>query len=242
MVMKSVKFALLMSALTGAASVAHAQGVDGPWTLSANASLYSDYRFRGVSQTEETVALQGGLDANYALGESVSLYAGTWGSTGDKDTIGASEIDVYGGLAGTAGMVNWSLGAIGYVYSDASDLDYYELTGELGTEFGPLAAAVGLAYAPDQSNLGDDDGLYVYTNLGLSVPNSPVTLTASLGYEDNAFYSSKWDWSLGASVAYRQFSFGVAYVDTNKSAPYAKGAKIHDAADAALIFSVGASF
>lgn len=242
MLRKSVTVALLAAtALAGGLTAAHAQE-SGPLTVSANAGVVSDYRFRGVSQTEESVAVQGGLDANLVLSETVSLYAGTWGSTGDKDTIGASEIDVYGGITGTSGLVHWTLGAIGYLYADAKDLDYWEINGEVGTEFGPVSAAVGIFYAPDQANLGDKDGVYVYTNLGVAVPDTPITLNATIGYEDNAFWDSKWDWSLGATVAYRQFTFGVAYLDTNKRSPYFKGSKWRNGSDAAVIFSVGASF
>lgn len=238
---KSLKLVLLASAFAGSVSVAHAQE-GGAFTLSGNAALTSDYRFRGISQTEESVALQGGLDASLVVSESVSLYAGTWGSTGDKDTIGASEIDVYGGISGTSGLANWSLGAIGYLYADGADLDYWEINGEVGMDFGPVSAAAGIYYAPKQSNLGDEDGVYVYTNLSTAIPNSPVTLKASLGYEDNAFWNSKWDWSLGADVSYKQFTFGVAYVDTNKAARYLDGSKLKRGGDATIIFTIGASF
>lgn len=243
MINKTVKLALLASALAGFASVAHAQEQDG-LTLSGNVGLTSDYRFRGVSQTDESVALQGGLDASYKVSEGVNFYVGTWGSTGDKNTIGASEIDVYGGLSGTAGLANWKLGAIGYLYSDAANADYYELQGELGTNIGPVAAAAGIMYAPEQDNLGDNDNWYLYTNLAAAVPNTPVTLKASLGYEDGAMVAGskgKWDWSLGASVDYRQFTFGVAYVDTNRDLRWARAAD-ENAADSTVVFSVGARF
>lgn len=242
MLKNTLKLALLASAVVGSASVAHAQE-DGPLTLSGNASITSDYRFRGISQTQESVALQGGLDADYALSETLSLYAGTWGSTGDKNTIGASEIDVYGGLSGTSGLANWSVGAIGYLYADASDLDYWEINGEFGMDIGPVQAAAGLFYAPKQDNLGDEDGIYVYTKFSSAIPNSPVTLKASVGYEDNAFWNSKWDWSLGADLAYKQFTFGVAYVDSNKSARYATDSgKLKRAGDATVLFTIGARF
>lgn len=237
-----LRLALLASAAVGFVSVAHAQDGDA-LTLSGNASLTSDYRFRGISQTQESVAVQGGLDASYALSESVSLFAGTWGSTGGKNTIGASEIDVYGGVSGTSGLASWSVGALGYLYADATDLDFWELHGEVGMDLGPARAAVGVFYAPDQANLGNEDGIYVYTSLSSGIPNSPVTLKASVGYEDNAFWNSKWDWSLGADVAYRQFTFGVAYVDTNKASRYfSDSGKLKRAGDAAVIFTVGASF
>ena len=238
----TLKLALLASAVVGSVSVAHAQD-GGALTLSGNASLTSDYRFRGISQTQESPALQGGLDASYAVSETVSFYAGTWGSTGDKNTIGASEIDIYGGLSGTSGLMNWTVGAIGYLYADARDLDYYEINGEIGMDIGPVAAAAGVYYAPDQENLGDEDGIYVYANVSSGIPNSPVTLKASLGYEDNAFWNSKWDWSLGADVAYKQFTFGVAYVDTNKASRYlSDSGKLKRAGGAAVIFTIGASF
>lgn len=242
MFQKSLKATLLASALAGFVSVAHAEEGEA-LSLSGNAALTSDYRFRGISQTQESVALQGGLDASLAVSENVSLYAGTWGSTGDKNTIGASEIDVYGGVSGTAGLVSWSVGAIGYLYADAADLDYYEINGEVGMDFGPVSAAAGIYYAPDQANLGDEDGVYVYTIFSSAIPNSPVTLKAGVGYEDNAFWNGKWDWSLGADVVYKQFTFGIAYVDTNKASPYfSDSGKLKRAGDAAVIFTIGASF
>lgn len=239
---KSLRLALLASAVVGSASVAYAQD-SGALTLSGNAGITSDYRFRGISQTEESVAVQGGLDAGLAVSETVSLYAGTWGSTGDKDTIGASEIDVYGGVAGTAGLASWSVGALGYLYADAANLDFWEINGEVGMDIGPVSAAAGIYYAPKQDNIGDEDGVYVYTNLSSAVPNSPVTLKASLGYEDNAFWDGKWDWSVGADLAYKQFTFGVAYVDSNKSARYfTDSGKSKRGGDATVLFTVGASF
>ena len=49
-----------------------------PCTLSANAALASEYVFRGVSQTSEGLAIQGGFDATCG-----SFYAGVWASSLD---------------------------------------------------------------------------------------------------------------------------------------------------------------
>ena len=242
----ALKLTVLAAALAAPLSVAPisgAQAANGGVTFSGNASLTSDYRFRGVSRTEENPALQGGVDADLALGDNLGLYAGTWASTGDGDTIGAGEIDVYGGIAGTSGLANWQVGVIGYLFPDASGLDFYELHGEFGMDFGPMSAAAGLFYAPDQSNLGSRDGVYVYTSLASAVPNTPITLRAGLGYEDRGIWRDKWDWRLGAVAAFRQFTFGVTYVDTNKSARYVTNSgKVRQAGDSTIIFSVGASF
>ena len=46
------------------------------WTFTGNVGLYSQYVFRGIAQTNEKPALQGGFD----LGHKSGFYAGTWAS------------------------------------------------------------------------------------------------------------------------------------------------------------------
>lgn len=64
-------------------------------TLTANAGLFSDYRFRGFSQTGYKPAFQGGFDLSHASG----LYIGNWNSNVEQGLYrGASlEMDFYGG-------------------------------------------------------------------------------------------------------------------------------------------------
>ena len=45
-------------------------------TVSGAATLTSDYRFRGVSQSDEGMAVQGGITLSHSSG----FYAGAWGS------------------------------------------------------------------------------------------------------------------------------------------------------------------
>ena len=95
-----------------------------PCTVSANVGYTTDYVFRGISQSNEDAAVQGGVD--FTCGR---FYIGTWGSSiafGGS----ATEIDVYGGVRTKTGPVNWDLGFIYYAYPGASsgaDLDYFEL-------------------------------------------------------------------------------------------------------------------
>ena len=69
------------------------------WTFTGNVGLYSQYVFRGISQTNEKPALQGGFD----LGHKSGLYAGTWASNiswlsdGNPDVSASLEWDFYGG-------------------------------------------------------------------------------------------------------------------------------------------------
>lgn len=85
--------------------------------LSFNASVTSDYRFRGISQTRLKPALQGGVD--YAL--PGGFYVGAWGSTirwiKDNGVKGPVELDLYGGYKGEIQKdLGYDLGLLQYAY------------------------------------------------------------------------------------------------------------------------------
>ena len=98
-------------------------------TLSANVALASEYVFRGVSQTSEGPAIQGGFDATCG-----SFYIGVWASNldwgpafrpGPDDDFTATnwasiEIDAYAGFKGKLWRFAWDLGAIYYAYPNST--------------------------------------------------------------------------------------------------------------------------
>lgn len=196
----------------------------GGFTVMANATLASEYRFRGVDLSGGDPALQGGIDVVHTSG----FYAGTWASTIDADTVGygALELDVYGGWSGdVAEGLNAGIGVIAYTFPDAGagDFDYLELYGSLGFTLGPAQASVGAAWDVGRDGLDFGglrrDNLYLYTDLSAGLPGTPVTVKAHLGYTDGAVdfagESQSFDWSLGADWAIRDtpLVLGVAYVD-----------------------------
>ncbi len=86
-----------------------------PHTFTGNVGLYSDYRFRGISQTFKQPAIQGGFDYSHSSG----WYAGNWNSsinTGAGFPGGGIEMDFYGGWKKTWGDWGLDLGAIYYYY------------------------------------------------------------------------------------------------------------------------------
>ena len=91
-------------------------------TISGNMGLFSEYRFRGISQTYEKPAFQGGFDYSHASG----LYAGNWNSNVSETLYsGASlEMDFYGGYKKSFGDIGLDVGAIYYYYpgSDAAGI------------------------------------------------------------------------------------------------------------------------
>jgi uncharacterized protein (TIGR02001 family) len=86
-------------------------------SLSFNVGAVTDYRYRGISQSRNQPAIQGGVD--YA--DKSGFYVGAWASTikwiedsGSKD--GSLELDIYGGYKGSAGPVSYDLGVLRYEY------------------------------------------------------------------------------------------------------------------------------
>lgn len=189
-------------------------------SLSGNVALVSDYRFRGVSFSGGDFALQGGIDLEHSSG----FYVGTWASTIDANAgFGEMELDVYGGWAGdVADGVSVDVGLLYYMYpteDTGADTDYFEALASVGTTLGPVGATFGVGYSWDQASLGNQDNLYLYTDFELAVADTPVTLTAHLGYTDGVFATTtdgtSFDWGVGASYAVTDsLSLGVNYVDT----------------------------
>ncbi|TMM48707.1 TorF family putative porin [Qipengyuania marisflavi] len=196
----------------------------GPITLSANAAITSDYRFRGVSLSGGDPAIQGGFDVSHDSG----FYAGTWASSIDDGGTGAYgdlELDLYGGWSGeVAPGLTVDTGLLYYLYPTEDlglDTDYFEPYASLGFTFGPAEATVGAAYAWKQDSLGGSDNLYLYTDLGVGIPTTPLTLNAHLGFTDGTLAppllagtgdDTGLDWSLGAAATLGMFELSVAYV------------------------------
>ena len=98
-----------------AAQAAPAAAPASPHTFTGNVGLYSDYRFRGITQTFAKPALQGGFDYAHASG----FYAGNWNSnvnSGAGFPGGNLEMDFYGGWKKTWDDWGLDIGAIYYFY------------------------------------------------------------------------------------------------------------------------------
>ncbi|HPU51499.1 MAG TPA: TorF family putative porin, partial [Burkholderiaceae bacterium] len=90
-----------------------------PHTLTGNLNLVSEYRYRGISQTNNKPAVQGGFDYAHASGVYVGTWASnvSWLSDGGSGTVSNSlEWDIYGGYKGTAGDFGYDVGLLYYYY------------------------------------------------------------------------------------------------------------------------------
>ncbi len=238
---------LLAASAMSTPAFAQEEEASGPFSLSGGISLTSDYRFRGISLSNEKVAVQPTLTVSHESG----LYAGVWGSTlPDSPAFGKFELDLYAGFATeVASGTTVDLGVTYYTYPGSNDggapTDYFEGIGKLSHDIGPVSVTGMVAYAPSQSSLGDDDNIYLNLGAGFGIPNSPVTLTAGIGYNDGSLGlvspdGQYVDWSVGASFAAGPATFTVQYIDTDVKKTGIK--EVDTLYDPTVVFTLGASF
>ncbi|HEY0917064.1 MAG TPA: TorF family putative porin [Solimonas sp.] len=135
-----------------------------------NVAVFSDYLYRGITQTGSDAAVQGGLDYAHASG----AYAGTWISS---LTGGAGyETDLYAGFAGKAGDVGYDVGYIFYGYRDGTKANFSEIYA--GLTVGSWAAKV---YYSPEFYTSEEAAFYVTTSYGFALSDT-LTLTPQIGY------------------------------------------------------------
>lgn len=132
---------------------------------SANATVVSQYVSRGIRQTWDKPALQAGADYVHPSGWS----AGTWVSTISDHFVeqGTVEWDLYGGYAGSAGPVGYSVTALYYKYPGAE-------ISATGTKFDYAELAFGLTW----------QAAYVKYNRTVSRDFFGITNARGTGYLD----------------------------------------------------------
>jgi uncharacterized protein (TIGR02001 family) len=206
-------------------------------TVTGNVTLVSDYRFRGATQTNGDGAVQATVNVNHASGLYIGSFASTIDGGPDGKTpalanYGKVEVDLYGGFSKTLPSgVGFDVGLLYYYYADGAkpvNTDFFEPYASANYTLGPVNVKAGVNYAwGGQSGLdfttGKDDSLYVYGELAVGVPRTPITLKGHLGRTNGslgllnptASDDSYTDWSLTAEAVGGPFKAGVSYVDTD---------------------------
>jgi uncharacterized protein (TIGR02001 family) len=255
--MRKTILSISVAAAVAAPGLAAAQAAQSPHTFTGNVGLFSDYRFRGLSQTFERAALQGGFDYSHASG----FYAGNWNSNVSSALYPNAnlEMDFYGGYKQAFGDFGVDLGAIYYYYPGSLATITNAQTGGTctgcridNTELyvGGTWKFLSLKYfhaiddffaVPDTKNSWYLDGTATF-DLG-----GGWGLVGHVGRQkvkrfDDASYT---DWKLGVTKDIGGFVFGAAYVDTNaKDSVYrvSDARKTMNIGDSGVVFSVSKTF
>jgi uncharacterized protein (TIGR02001 family) len=222
---------ILAAAVTAAAAVpglAYAQAAaQSPHTVTGNVAIVTDYRFRGISQSFEHPAIQGGIDYSHASG----FYAGNWNSSVSGQSYshgGGIEMDFYGGFKKAFGDFGIDVGLLQYYYPGAKAAGTekydtleayvagswkwltlkYSLT--MTDWFGVNSISTGTAN-------GDSEGSG-YLELNASYEIAPkLTLIGHIGQQTvkNYSYLDYTDYKIGATYDLGGWLLGAAYVDTD---------------------------
>jgi uncharacterized protein (TIGR02001 family) len=232
--MKIAVFALAAGLL---AAPSLAQDVPKPFTVSGTVGLVSDYRFRGVSQSDKEMAIQGGVTVAHQSG----FYGAFWGSNlAGWGQFGGSnmELDLVGGFKKSFGGATVDVGLTWYMYPGGSDLtDFAEPYVKVSGTAGPVNLLAGVAYAPKQRALGNFSNtansrgqsvhnLYVWGDVSTGIPGTPITVKAHAGYSDGnpglgpngtsvTPTGEYFDYLVGVDYVLGPLTLGVSYVDTD---------------------------
>lgn len=228
-----------------------AEGPGGGFSLSGGAAVASDYRFRGISQTDRRFALQGTL----SLAHSSGLYATIWGSSiEDYVAAGAdAELDLVLGYRRSFGGTTLDVGLLYYYYPGSSaavpgySSDFLEPYVSVSHAFGPVTVKATANYAPSQSALsvgaGDEDNLYLAGDVSVTIPETGLTVSAHLGRSFGPSYltigDGYTDWNVGVSYSRGPVTLSVQYVDTDGTFVTPRN---RNAAGAGVVASVSAAF
>lgn len=233
------------------AGAAETAGPDSEFSLSANMALTTQYRFRGIMQSNNKPAVQGGFDVSHSSG----LYLGNWNSSitwlndSDPDVSAGLEMNFYGGyMHEFASGLTLDVGVLRYYYPGSFPSSYVSpdtTEAYLGIGYGPVS----FRYSHAFTNLFGvaDSKNSQYFDVSASFPTGVwgVNLDAHVGYQRvrNLEDGSYTDWSLGVSKALGKYlSASLVYVDTNAKRSIYTNSYGKYTGSAAAVFSLSAAF
>ena len=211
-----------------AASAPAAEAPKSDWSISGNAGLFSDYRFRGVSQTNKHPAFQGGFDIAHASG----FYIGNWNSNVDSSFYNGAniEMDFYGGFKAPVGPVTLDGGIYYYYYPGSGANNTFKVDNtELYIGAGYQTYSIKYSYAvSDFFGINDSKGSWYLEANGTYDLGNGFGLVGHLGYQklkknaqiveigQTTQVDNVTDWKFGATYDWTGWVFGASYVSTNR--------------------------
>jgi uncharacterized protein (TIGR02001 family) len=199
----------------------------GPFT--AGVTLTSDYRFRGISQSDRNAAIQGWVQYDHESGFFGNIWASNIDFSPAGDTDASVEIDLTAGYNYKfSDTTNGTVKVVYYLYPDANDApdnpNYLEVIAGVSHDFGKAAVTGEFAWSPDY--YGGNDDAEALTG-GVSVPlmdsfaffDGGLSASGHVGYQwfnnaqDYLFYD------VGATASWGIFDVDVRWVGTDLSKP-----------------------
>jgi uncharacterized protein (TIGR02001 family) len=174
MKLKAINLAIMAALATNAVMAEETSPV------TANIGVTSNYIWRGVTQTQNDPAIQGGVDFAHESGFSL----GTWLSNVDFGTDDPNyELDIYAGYEEKLGDFSFKLSTGYYLYPDGKDLDMWDITPSFSWNFLTVGVAYTLYGEAEKPAAFREGDLYYYGGLTFDLPVN-FKLGGTLGYYD----------------------------------------------------------
>ena len=200
--MKFIKFSLAAALV---ATMAFAEEESADIGISANMAITSNYVWRGMTQTKDSPAIQGGVDLDYK-----GFYLGVWGSNVDfgANDSNSLEADFYAGYAGELAGIGFDIGAIQYVYPNKSDeYNFAEVYFGLSKDWEKFGVSAKYSAGVETDDTDPED----YFEVGASTSILPYDIGLSIGYGDYDNIGS--NYSIGLDKSFEKFDLSIAYID-----------------------------
>ena len=200
------------------------------WTFSANVGLFSQYVFRGISQTDEKPAIQGGFDVSHKSGFYVGTWASniSWISDGNPDATASMEWDFYGGYKfNITDDFTGDLGVLQYYYPGSYPANFTNPnTTEVYFNLGWKWISVKYSYVLGNKIFGvrNASGSYYLEGNGsydiidkVNDTIGKVTVIGHVGYQSyvNSASLSYTDWKVGIQMDLSGYTVGIFGTGTN---------------------------
>lgn len=226
---------LSLLALSAVSPAIMAQEDDKNWSV--DLTFTSDYRFRGISQTQNDPALQVG--AGYAFDNG--FYIGTWASNVDfVDGDGANfELDAFAGYTLTFAD-DWALDGqvIRYLYPGNDSTPRYHYTEVIGALSWKDMISATVGYSNDVFN-SSETGIY-YALSGSYPVYEDISMSAAIGNYDlkDVAGGSYTHYELGVAKDFGPLSTSLTYHYNNGNLESFWG----ENNDSRFVFAIGTSF
>ncbi|MFT7286205.1 MAG: hypothetical protein ACI87W_000309 [Halieaceae bacterium] len=235
--MQKLKSIAALAALAGCALAAPTHAGE----LSANVSVANNYIWRGLTQTENNSAVQGGID--YA--DDSGFYVGTWVSNvnyGPSDVY-SYENDIYAGFAFETGDISWDIGYLYYNYDKEAEFDFGEVYATVGMGGFSFGAWV-LTNTEADEGVGQDfeagGTYYLSTDYAFEVGDG-IEIGLHAGYHDGDFaeaFNGSDDGYFDYNISLSKGGFGFMISDTDVGGPASEGGYDNDQIKFVVSYSV----
>ena len=199
--MKLIKLSLVAAVL-----VTGIYAADSEIGVSANVAMTSNYVWRGMTQTTDSPAIQGGFDVDYK-----GLYIGVWGSNVEYGSA-SLEADIYLGYSNEIAGLTYDIGFIEYMYPNQMDeLNFGEAYVGLGYDFGVASIGAKYSLGVDTHDVANSANDWEPENAWEVTASAPLPMDFSVDAVYGDYDTLGAYYLVGLNKSFGKFDFTVAY-------------------------------